>query len=80
MLKSVKDHIDGKINMEKLLLITEKEGFKDVVRALPIIGSKKITNDLYIDEMKNLGDQAIEFNEKTKKYIEKIWQQQLEKK
>ena len=52
MLKSVKDHIDGKINMEELLLITEKEGFKDVVRALPIIGSKKITDDLYIDEMK----------------------------
>ena len=54
MLKSVKDHIDGKINMEKLLLITEKEGFKDVVRALPIVGvgRKKITNDLYIDEMK----------------------------
>jgi len=53
MLKSVKDYIDGKINMEKLLLITEKEGFKDVVRAFPIVGPKKITNKLYIDEMKN---------------------------
>jgi|TARA_Y100000310_G_scaffold167742_1_gene167689 pyruvate dehydrogenase E1 component alpha subunit len=36
--------------------------------------------DRYIDEMKNIGDQAMEFNEKIKKYIEKIWQQQLEKK
>ena len=36
--------------------------------------------DRYIDEMKNLGDQAMEFNVKIKKYIEKIWQQQLEKK
>ena len=53
MLKSVKDHIDGKIDMENLLLITEKEGFKDVVRAFPIVGRKKITNNLYIDEMKN---------------------------
>ena len=42
------------VEMISLLLITEKEGFKDVVRALPIvgIGRKKITNDLYIDEMK----------------------------
>ena len=36
--------------------------------------------DRYIDEMKNIGDQAMEFNEKIKKYIEKIWQQQLDKK
>ena len=36
--------------------------------------------DRYIDEMKNIGDQAMEFNEKIKKYIEKIWQKQLEKK
>ena len=48
MLRSVKDHIDGKINIDELLLITEKEGFKYVVEALPIIGSKKITDDLYI--------------------------------
>ena len=26
-------YIDGKINKERLLLVTEKEGFKDVVRA-----------------------------------------------
>ena len=53
MLQSVKDHIDGKINIEKLLLITEKEGFKDVIRAFPVVGTKKINNNIYSDEIKN---------------------------
>ena len=51
MLKNVKNFIDGKINMERLLLVTEKEGFKYVVGALPIVGHTQII-ELYKDEMK----------------------------
>ena len=50
-LKGVKNYIEKDIDLEELLLITEKEAFKYVVKAFPIVGSKKITNYLYIDEM-----------------------------
>ena len=50
-LRGVKNFIEKDIDLEELLLITEKEAFKYVIKAFPIVGSEKITDDLYIDEM-----------------------------